>query len=452
MKILIINSRYFLSAGPEKYMFGLIEILKKHEHEVIPFSVKNSKNVKTPYEKYFAEPVGGKDKVYFEEYNKTNLKTISQMIGRQYYSYHVKNRLKKLIRDTKPDIAYVLHHYNKLSPSVITACRECNLPVIMRLSDFFLVCPEGHLLRQSKPCEECIDKSLFSAVKHKCVKDSYLASAIKASALAMHRAVKIYEKVDHIVSPSTFTIMKVNKVLHKKIINIPTFVYTDRKYNPKVGTYALFVGRVEPEKGLMWAIKSFEKTKFPLKIIGDSHSGYDAELKKYVLDNKIKNVEFLGAKFGSELDMYFKNSRFVIMPNIWYENMPNVALETMSHSKPILTSDLGSMKEIVKENYNGFLVKPNDVEEFRKKAVALFKDDKLCQELGKNAFNEIKLKYDPQIHYKTLIALFEQTIADKKSAGKKANDKRREIKEQRMPKSHISPIPAKIHTKTKNRE
>jgi glycosyltransferase involved in cell wall biosynthesis len=410
MKILIINSRFFLSAGPEKYMFGLMEILKRHGHEVIPFSVKNSHNVKTPYEKYFADAVGGNDKVYFEEYSKTNPKTISEMIGRQYYSFHVKNKLKKLIKDTKPDIAYVLHHYNKLSPSIIDACIECKLPVIMRLSDFFLVCPEGHMLRNNAPCDECIDKSLFCAVKYKCVKNSLIASAIKASALSIHRSMKIYEKVDNIVSPSTFTIAKVNKVMSKKIINIPTFTDSNRKYNPEVGTYALFVGRVEPEKGLMWAIKSFEKTKYPLKIVGSSSSGYDKILKKYVEEKKLSNIDFLGAKFGAELDSYYKNSRFVILPNVWYENMPNVALEAMSHSKPILTSDLGSMKEIINEGYNGFLVKPNDVIKLREKAKQLFKSDKLCKELGQNAFNEIKTKYNPETHYKKLVTVFENAI------------------------------------------
>jgi len=413
MKILIINSRYFLSAGPEKYMFGLIEILKKHGHTVIPFSVKNSHNVKTPYEKYFAEPIGGGDQVYFEEYNLLNPKTLTQMFGREFYSYHVKNRLKKLIADTKPDIAYLLHHYNKLSPSVIDACIESNLPIVMRLSDFFLVCPEGHMLRNNVPCEDCIHKSLFSAVKYKCVKDSYLVSSLKSSALSIHRRSGIYDRVNHVVSPSNFTISKVQYVLRKKIINIPTFVYTNRKYNPKLGKYALFVGRVEPEKGLMWAIKAFEKTKYPLKIVGNSHSGYDVELKKYVKDNKLDNIEFVGPKFGKELDEYYAGSRFVIMPNLWYENMPNVALEAMSHSKPIITSDLGSMKEIITEGYNGFLIKPNDVSAFRNKCILLFKDDKLCGKIGKNSFDEVRSKYDPEIHYKKLIKLFEDTLEEK---------------------------------------
>ena len=61
MKTLIINYRYFISGGHERYMFDLIEILEKQGHEVIPFSIKSSRNIETPYEKYFAEPLGGQD-------------------------------------------------------------------------------------------------------------------------------------------------------------------------------------------------------------------------------------------------------------------------------------------------------------------------------------------------------------------------------------------------------
>lgn len=414
MKVLIINSRFFLSAGPEKYMFGLIKILQEHGHEVIPFSVKNSKNQETPYKEYFAEPIGGEDKVYYEEYDRKNPKVLYQMIERQFYSLHVKKRLKKLIKDTKPDIAYILHHYNKLSPSIIDACKESGLPVVMRLSDFGYVCPAGHLLRNGSPCEDCIEKSLFSAIKYRCVKKSLISSAIKASAMKFHRMMKVYNKVDYIISPSTFTISKVSKVFKNKMIHIPTFIYHNEKYNPKLGGYAIFVGRVEAEKGLLWAIKSFEKTKGRLKIVGASHSGHDQILKDYIKEHKMKNIEFTGPKFGEDLAKLYRGSRFMVLPVVWYENMPNVALESMSFSKPIVTSDIGSMKEIVMDGYNGLLVSPNDVNGLKEKISLLFRDSKFCRQLGKNAFNESVSKYSPKKHYNRLIKIFEKAIDENK--------------------------------------
>lgn len=44
MKIILVNYRYFISGGPERYYFNIKEILERNGHVVIPFSVKNSRN------------------------------------------------------------------------------------------------------------------------------------------------------------------------------------------------------------------------------------------------------------------------------------------------------------------------------------------------------------------------------------------------------------------------
>ncbi len=411
MRILIINSRYFLSAGPEKYMFGLIEVLERHGHEVIPFSVRNSHNVRTKYEKYFAEPIGGGDKVFYSEYKK-GPRTIMQMLGREFYSIHVKRKLDSLIKETKPDIAYVLHHYNKLSPSVIDACRNNGIPVVMRLSDFFLVCPESHFYRDGGVCEECAKHSLFRAVRHRCVKGSLVLSTIKALALKFHRIIGIYGKVDYVVIQSRFTIGKMKKgVSPGKIIYNPTFVMKTEEYNDRLGDYLLHVGRIEEQKGIIHAIKAVQGTSYTLKIVGSSSNNYDDDLKRYVKDRNIDNVEFLGPKYGEELAALYKGCRAVVIPAIWYENMPNVALEAMMYSRPIIASALGSLGEMVRDGYNGLLFRAGDPVQLREKIEMVYGDEELCRRLGKNSYDETEGKYSPEKHYEVLIGGFSRALS-----------------------------------------
>ncbi len=400
MKILIINSRMFLSAGPEKYLFGLKEILEKKGHEIIFFSVKNSKNIKTSYDSYYADPIGGKDKVYYKDYKK-DPKTIIQMLGRQFYSFHVKKKLKELIQKTKPDVAYLLHHYNKLSPSVIDACREEGLKVVMRLSDFFYLCPEGHLFREGKVCSECMDHSLLRSVRHRCVKGSLPASAVKAGAMKFHRMIGIYGKVHTIISPSRFTLELMEGKIDVPIKHIPTFMINKKKLNSKTGRYALYVGRLEESKGIMTAIEAVRGTGYPLKIVGRSSTGYEMKLKEYLMEEKIDNVDLLGPKFGVELEELYMNSRCVVIPALWYENMPNVALEAMIHSRPIIATGHGSLKEIIKDI--GLMFPAGDAKALRKELDRIFKDSKLCQKLGKLSFERSKKYYDPEKHYEKLI-------------------------------------------------
>jgi len=400
MKILVINSRYFLSAGPEKYLFELENLLEKKGHQVVVFSVKNSQNKESEHSEYFAEPIGGSDKVYYKEYSKSP-KTVYQIIERLFYSFHVKKRLKKLIKDVKPDIAYILHHYNKLSPSVIDACRENNLKVVVRLSDFFLVCPEGHLYHDGV-CEKCIDDGLQCCIKNKCVKNSYLASLAKSAALKLQRILKIYDKVDTFVSPSGFTVQVVKKVLPKSnFVHIPTMITLSEKPSTKVGNYFLCVGRLEKQKGLIYAIDAVRGTDFVLKIVGSSSTGYEEELAAYAKD--MKNVEFLGHKSGKELASLYKNSRAVVIPAVWYENLPNVALEAMSYSRPVIASNLGSLPFVIKDGQTGLLFEPGNIDDMREK---MSLTDAKCRKLGINGYKELKKTYSPESHYKRLIEVF----------------------------------------------
>lgn len=414
MKILLINYRYFLSGGPEKYMFAVKKLLESHGHEVIPFSIKSKKNIASKYERYFADPIGSDTQTYFDEYKKTP-KTIWQMLDRQFYSMHVRRKLERLIRDTKPDICYLLHHYNKLSPSVIDACKRYKIPVVMRLSDFFLVCPSALMTRDTQICEECINNSLCRAVRHKCIKNSYVGSIIKVSAMYFHRIIGIYKKINYVISPSSFTLHKMKtKFPSMKLVQIPTFTMTTQKYCAKPGLYGLLVSRVVEEKGILTAIKAFEGTKYTLKIVGQSNTDYGERIKKYLKDNNIKNVALLGSKYDKELSILYKNSRFVLVPSECYDNMPNVALEAMSYSKPVIATDLGSLKEIIKDGYNGLLFERKNFIELQKNIERLFKDDILTKKLGKNAYHEAITVYNPEKHYKRLIAIFEKAIMEEK--------------------------------------
>ncbi|MEM4397554.1 MAG: KEOPS complex kinase/ATPase Bud32 [Candidatus Woesearchaeota archaeon] len=252
---------------------------------------------------------------------------------------------------------------------------------------------------------------------------------------------KIYEKANAIIFPSYFTLNKL-KFLFKKpeLIYLPTFVRTEKfkelkdekNRNKENEKYALFVGRIEEEKGILYAIKAFEKIQneknqteknknvknekkrnkklndfnYKLKIVGKSHSGYIKELINYVEKNNIKNVEFLGEKSQDELSNLYKNASFLIMPNIWYENMPNVVLEAFSFEKPVIASNIGSMKEIVIDNYNGFLVNPKDSDAIYQRSLLLFENEKLNKKLGKNAYKDSIEKYNPETHYNKLIDIF----------------------------------------------
>jgi len=180
LKIILVNYRFFVSGGPERYMFNIVDLLQKHGHEVIPFSIRHDKNMPSAYEDYFISSVGKGDEVYAKDYKKTDIKTVFTALSRMLYSFEAKKKLEILIEAVKPDLIYVLHYQNKISASIFDAARKYGIPVVNRISDFGQICANSLLFRprQKDVCERCLSGSKWNAVKYKCVDDSYIHSAI----------------------------------------------------------------------------------------------------------------------------------------------------------------------------------------------------------------------------------------------------------------------------------
>lgn len=408
MRILLVNYRYFISGGPEKYMFNIKKMLEDKGHEVIPFSIHSNKNVETEYSKYFVEPIGSRDATYFEECKKTP-KVIWQMLTRSIYSTEVEKAIKKEIKDVKPDLVYIIHFVNKLSPSVICGAKKMGIPVVLRLSDYFLLCPRFDFMYNKKPCEECLKKGYRTCIKKRCVKGSLFASIVRVFSMKVHKAMNVYKGVDAFITPSEFLKKKLieNGFDENKITCIPTFTASKSEVGkPQVGTYGLYFGRVTEEKGVDTVVKAYEMMPDRhVKIMGDDTTDEAKRLKAYIKEKNIKNVEFLGFKAGEELEEIIKGARFTLIPSIWYDNLPNTALESFQYSKPVIASNIGSLPELVLDGVNGYLFKPADARELCEK-VALLDDDAVVEKMGAASRARLEDRFAPQTHYNTLMKVF----------------------------------------------
>ncbi len=135
MKILLTSYRYFISGGPERYLFNVQAQLVQQGHMVIPFSVDYAGNQATPLSRYFVRPIGGRDQVYFDQHGKSPavvLKTLSRL----FYSREVEQAALKVVDEQQPDVAYILHYLRKLSPSLLVGLKKRNIPIVVRLSDY----------------------------------------------------------------------------------------------------------------------------------------------------------------------------------------------------------------------------------------------------------------------------------------------------------------------------
>jgi glycosyltransferase involved in cell wall biosynthesis len=415
MKILLINYRYFISGGPEVYLFNIKEKLEKEGHEVIPFSINSSKNIETPYAKYFVSSIGGTEATYYEDYKKTP-RNIVKMISRSVYSFEVKKAAEKIITDTKPDVVYILHYVNKLSPSVIRAAKKKSVPVVLRLSDYFLLCPRFDFISKGKICEDCLKKGYLSCIKKRCVKNSLFASAVRVFSMKVHKLMKIYEDIDAFITPSVFLKDKLiaNGFNPRKIHCIPTFSHeSDIEVTDPEDDYGLYFGRITKEKGVESLVLAYEKMPSrKLMIVGDDSTTEAEHFKNYLNEHNISNIVFCGFKSGEELEKIIKGARMTFIPSLWYENLPNAALESFKHMKPVLASNIGSMPELILNGYNGFLFEPGNPDDIIT-YVKFMDDNELVEKMGKISHEMFIDRFSAQKHYELLFDLF-ISVAEKR--------------------------------------
>lgn len=405
-----------MDGGPERYMFGLTEHLKSKGHEVIPYSVAYQKNQPSEYEKYFLKPAGTGKHAKLDKLE-GGLSTKLKIAVRSVYSVEARNSLEKLIKDTKPDIVYCLNIVNHLSPSVIDAGHRQGVPVVLRMSDYNLLCPSYLFLRNGKICTDC-EHGYYHALKGKCIYGSTVATLCRVIGMYYHKLIGIYNKVDAFVTPAIFMreMMIKSGYLADDIHYIPTFV-DSTKWVPTYDNdgYILYFGRIMEEKGVDILIRSYKKSgiKSPLVIAGNGPDEYVNRMKSDLDEVNLTNVQFIGKKSGIELQQIVSRAKFIVVPSIWFDNSPNVIYESFAAGKPVIGSALGGICEQVNEN-TGILVEPGNIDELSEAIIKLNSSPELVIRLGQGARKQVIERHNIEDHVDRLLKLFSEVISDKK--------------------------------------
>jgi glycogen synthase len=175
---------------------------------------------------------------------------------------------------------------------------------------------------------------------------------------------------------------------------IPNGVETDGTIsNFHSKTHILFVGRLGYLKGIENLIETFARflklnDSFILDIIGEGEQ--EKNLKAIVTELDLdKNVIFHGYQDKKYIKKISKDSLFSVVPSI-EEPFGMVALESMSYGVPVIASNVGGLKEIVKHGVNGLLFEARNNDDLLNKMQSLIKDKKMRNYLIESGFKTIK--------------------------------------------------------------
>ena len=204
---------------------------------------------------------------------------------------------------------------------------------------------------------------------------------------------------DRIVVPSKImkTILK-KRINDDKIIVIPNVVEIDtfqgNDANVKSSKLALVaVKALEKYAGYNCLIDGYKKAKNKidnLKLIIIGSGPEEKNIKDYVIKNQIEDIDFIKNVNHKELAKILKNST-IFVHGSKYESFGLVLVEAMASGLPIISSNVGAIPEIVKENYNGILYEYGDSDALSERIVNLINDETVLNQYSRNS---IKLSND----------------------------------------------------------
>lgn len=412
MKILLINYAYFVIGGPERYLFNVKKLLEEHDHTVIPFSMNLKENIETKYSKYFASSINP-DKSFFYNGN-YSLKTKVKQISRLFYSKEVENKLTILIKKEKPDIAYILHYHKKLSPAVLVACKKNNIPIVVRISDYLMMCPQAHFYRNENICEDCKKLKLHS-VKYKCVKNSFGASLLWYLADKYHHLMKFYGLIDCFIVTNPFMKQKMIEYGFKNNISIlPTFAFKQQNqiisYKDKKQQIC-YIGKITEFMGidlLLYAFKQISVYYPKLKLVVMGRDEINLVIP-FIKENPDLNIIYKDHSSKKMVLKLFSESLYSILPVKWYENLPNVILESFSVGTPVIATNIGSIKYLIENNRNGYLFEYGSCDDLKRKIIeGLEITAESYEKMQSECLNDISINYSENSHYNKLIKIFKE--------------------------------------------
>jgi len=157
----------------------------------------------------------------------------------------------------------------------------------------------------------------------------------------------------------------------------------------------IFVGRLHPQKGLRYLLKSIFKIKDKIKnvefhIVGGGEE--DKFLKGLSSTLGLKDlVHFRGKIYGDDLIKEYKSSHLFVLPSL-YEGQPLTLLEAWAGSLPVIVTNVGGNKDFIVEDKNGWMIESKDIKQLSETLLVAIKNKNLSS-VGKEGYKLVKENY-----------------------------------------------------------
>lgn len=168
----------------------------------------------------------------------------------------------------------------------------------------------------------------------------------------------------------------------------------NKKYNLEGKKVVLYTGRLTKNKGVTYLVRAAGSINGTVLIVGDGpeRSNIEKEIKK----RKLSNMILAGYINPSDLRFFhafYERADVYVSPSVWEEPFGLTILEAMAAHAPVVATKKGGVTSIIKDKYNGFLIRSRNSKEIARVVNMLLADDALRKKISDQAYQTVLEKF-----------------------------------------------------------
>lgn len=322
------------------------------------------------------------------------------------WSKQAVRQVRWLVEDWGANIVHFHNLFPLISPAAIRKASAAEAGVVMTLHNYRLMCLPASLLRDGRPCEDCIGRLPLAGVLHRCYRGSSLASAALATSLSMHRGLGTFDRVNLFLAVSDFVRVKHLEAgfAEDRLRVAPQFAWpTTPREGP--GEYFLYLGRLAENKGAATLVDAWSERLGRLVIVGDGPQ------MAHLQSIAPPSVEFRGLVPSETVPELLRGARALLVPSLVYDAAPRAVAEAYAAGVPVLASRIGGLPEIVRDHESGMLLTPGAPEEWTA-AIERLSDDRESVRLGSGALRLWSERHRPEHSLERLEGAYRAVLGD----------------------------------------
>lgn len=284
-------------------------------------------------------------------------------------TYGVVPHVTELLETFRPDVVH-LHHLLLIGAEFPALVRRVlpDAKIVLTLHDYYPICAHDGLMVRADTHERCAEASPQRC--HGCfpeiAADRFLLREIN---LKTH-----LRAIDQFIAPSAFLKQRyVEWGLPEERIKVipngrlPVPAAPPRQAADRLRNVFGYFGNLNPWKGVTVLLKACQRlmkdgVDFEVRVHGGAPFQSDAFVEE--LDRLFAATEGRVVRAGpydrDDVAALMEAVDWVVMPSVWWENAPLVIQEAQLHGRPVITSGIGGMAEMIEDGRNGLHVRPGD--------------------------------------------------------------------------------------------